>query len=130
MGKRLRVVKQCEVYGDHARFNWNYEKFANLLESMGANVHCYDEYSYDRFEVPTEHFEFAMGCMEKIANGDEIKDLKPIDDEMWDFDPDEVMSALSEFDGDYQDPAYILETMRLYYDERDKNSGYMIFVAY
>ena len=114
MGKRLRVVKKQEKYGDSARFNWQFDKFANLLGALGCSPHCDSEEDYTRFEVVAEDFERAIGYVEQIVKGEFVED-----DEAEVYVAD-VEEAFYGFDKEFQDWDYILETMKIYWEERDK----------
>ena len=124
MGKRLRVVKKQEEYGEVAMFNYRYADFANLLSVLDCDIHCDSEEDYARFDVPVEDFRNAMDIMENYVNGEH--------DKITTIDVADIDEALDGIYGDHDigQAEYILETMKLYYEERDKEKSYMIFVAF
>lgn len=124
MGKRLRVVNKQEEYGGTERFNYNYADFANLLSVLDCYVHCDTEEDYSRFEVDADEFRDAMSVMENFVSGEHGK-IKDIDV----ADIDEALEEIYE-NHTIEDAEYVLETMKLYYEERDKAKGVMIFVAF
>lgn len=115
MGKRLHVVKQQEKYGDAERLNWKYNEFADLLTALDCNVCSENEYNKERFEVPTEDFERAMEYVKQIKEGK--TDFENIDVEDLNF------GELGGIDN-------VLDTMKVFYEQRDKEASWIIFVAW
>lgn len=115
MGKRLHVVKKQEDYGNAEYFNWKYNEFADLLIALGCDVCSTDEYDKERFEVPTKDFEKAMEYVKQIKEGK--TDFEDFGIEVLNFD------ELGGIDN-------VLEAMEAFYDQRDKKSSWMIFVAW
>ena len=115
MGKRLHVVKQQEKYGNAEYFNWKYNEFADLLIALDCDICTNDEYNKERFELETKEFEKAMEYVKQIKEGK--TDFEYIDVEDLDF---EELGGID----------YVLEAMEVFYKQRDKESGWMIFVAW
>lgn len=115
MGKRLHVVKQQEKYGNAEYFNWKYNEFANLLSALGCYIDSIDEYNLERFDVETKEFEKAMEYVKQVKDGK--TDFEEFDIEDLNFD------ELGGIDN-------VIEAMSVFYDQRDKDSSWMIFVAW
>ena len=117
MGKRVHVVKQQEKYGKSEYFNWQYNEFADLLEGLGCEVSSTDEYDRERFEVETDKFQNAINVLKEYKDGKTEFD---------DIDIDEVDSYLEELGGIDE----VIEAMEAFYEQRDKDSGWITFVAW
>lgn len=115
MGKRLHVVKKQEEYGSAEYFNWKYNEFANLLSALGCYVCSIDEHNLERFDVETKEFEKAMEYVKQIKDGK--TDFEDIDIEDLNF------GELGGIDN-------VLEAMEVFYKQRDKETGWMTFVAW
>ena len=125
MGKRVHVVSIREEYGDSSVFNWKQEEFKNVLFALDCEVHESDECGYsDRFEVVTDEFETAMENLDAFINGTPMSDA---------CNKDDVEECLSNFgydEGVMETAKYVMECMKNLYEERDKDSDWMIFVSW
>ena len=142
MGNRVHVVKKQREYGSTDAFNWAFEEFKYLLTSLGCNVCEQDDYSSD-FEMTCDEYERAMTILKRIIDAhknDKDMDLNDIDfsdlassedTSDWDyFNPDDydfnhVIECAEKLEGYSIDE--ILEIMKIFWEERDKNSSYIQF---
>ena len=145
MGKRVHVVKKQREYGKSEAFNWAFEEFKDLLSSLGCYVCEQDEYSSD-FELSCNDYERAMTIFTRIIeaykkdkdidlNDIDFSDLaSPEDTPDWEkFDPDkydfnDVIDYAKSLEGYSMDE--ILEIMRDFWEERDKNSSWIQFCSF
>lgn len=141
MGNRVHVVKKQREYGKSCAFNWAYEEFKTLLRDLGCNVCEQDEYSSD-FEMEVDDYSRAMKILQRIKDNPDMdpnyidfSDFKSSDDtpEWAAFDPDDydfndVLSDIEKLEGYSIDD--ILDIMQTFYDERDKNSGWIQFCSF
>ena len=118
MGKRLHVVSRQEEYGNTEAFNWAWNDFKELLTALGCQVYESEEYS-DRFEVEVSEYEEAMEKFDKFLNSGGL------DDEMIE-EIEQCVLIMNE----QKSCQWILDDMKAFYDERDKNEVYMTFVAF
>jgi hypothetical protein len=118
MGKRVHVVKQQEKYGNSEYFNWKYNEFADLLGQLGCEAASMDEYNMERFEVETDKFQRAINVLKEYKGGKTSFDN--------DIDIDGIDAYLDELGGIDN----VIEAMEAFYEQRDKDSGWMIFVAW
>lgn len=115
MGKRVHVVKKQEKYGDSEAFNWKQDEFIDLLESLNCQI---DNNEDDRFEVLAEEYECAINY---------LKDIKAGKTDFDEIDLLEFNEALEDLDYSIDE---LIEVMEEFYDERDKDSDYIIFVSW
>lgn|GEM_PF-7101287 len=118
MGKRVHVVKQQEKYGNSEYFNWKYNEFADLLGQLGCEAASMDEYNMERFEVETDKFQRAINVLKEYKGGKTSFDN--------DIDIDGIDAYLDELGGIDN----VIEAMEAFYEQRDKDSGWIIFVAW
>lgn len=127
MGKRIHVVKKVEEYASVEGFNYQQSEFESLLNALGCYANEYDEGNADRFEVPTEEYEKALEAFKAYAKGEEM----PEDS---DADPDDVDRAVKALtrNGESHDEAVgrILSLMEAFYESRDKDFDWIIFVSW
>ena len=114
---RVHVVKKREEYGNYETFNWKMEEFRSLLNALDCDV-CGEEYS-NRFEVYLPTYEYAMEYLKDINKG--VTEFENID-------VDYVKDCLESLD--YGTIEEVIEAMQTFYDERDKSSEYIEFVAW
>lgn len=125
MGKRLHVAKTYVVeYGNTEAFNWDYDKFYDLLRELDAspNYMCGDydsDSTCDDFEVTREGYEKAMKNLEQY-----ISDPTKLSDEV---DADDIRQTVERLN---MKPQEILDVMRDYYGEAHMADGYLHFSAW
>ena len=145
MGNRVHVVKKQIEYGKSGYFNWAVEEFKDLLSSLGCNACALDEYSSD-FEMPCDEYERAMTILTRIIeakkkdknmdlNDIDFSDLaSPEDTPDWEkFDPDNYdFNDVIDIAKNLQDYSMeeILENMKTFWEERDKNSSWIQFCSF
>ena len=123
MGKRLHVVSKQREYGKSEGFNWKFEEFKDFLEDLGADVcavedctdefEC-DEYSYKKIlDILKDYKENGMTDKVKEFFNEKYKETKFINDL-------DNLGGLDE----------VVDIMQRFYDERDKNSEWIQFVAF
>jgi len=116
MGKRLHVAKTYVVeYGNTEAFNWNYDKFYDLMRELDASPN----YMCDDFEVTREGYEKAMKNLEQY-----ISDPTKLSDEV---DADDIRQTVERLN---MKPQEILDIMRDYYGEAHMADGYLHFSAW
>jgi hypothetical protein len=123
MGKRLHVVSKQREYGKSEGFNWKFEEFKDFLEDLGADVcavedcaeefEC-DEYSYKEILDMLKDYK-ENGITDKVKEffNEKYKETKFINDL-------DNLGGLDE----------LIDIMQRFYDERDKNSEWIQFVAF
>ena len=125
MGKRVHVVKKQEQYGNSEAFNWSFEEFHSLLDLLGCEVCAEDEYA-DRFECLSDNYRNALDCLKRYKKiGMKSRKMKALMDELG-FDEEELtyyLAKLGEID-------YVIQSMQRFWEERDKKSSYIQFVAW
>ena len=145
MGNRVHVVKKQIEYGKSGYFNWAVEEFKDLLSSLGCNACPLDEYPSD-FEMPCDEYERAMTILTRIIeakkkdknmdlNDIDFSDLaSPEDTPDWEkFDPDSYdFNNVINMAKNLQDYSMeeILENMKTFWEERDKNSSWIQFCSF
>lgn len=117
MGKRVHVVKKQMEYGTTEAFNWSQEEFKSLLNALDCGVSEQEEYS-DFFESECDEYEKAIGYLKEYKDGKRDFDA---------IDSDDVDAALSELG---MTAEQVLEVMESFWNERDKNSGWIQFSAW
>lgn len=127
MGHRVHVVKKVEEYASAEGFNYQQNEFESLLSALDCYVNEYEEGNADQFEVPTDEYEKALEAFKAYAKGEEMPEDSDVDPE----DVDEAVKALTS-NGESHDEAVgrILSLMETFYESRDKNFGWMIFVSW
>jgi hypothetical protein len=144
MGNRVHVVKKQIEYGKSGYFNLAVEEFKDLLSSLGCKC-AQNEYSSD-FEMPCDEYERAMTILTRIIeakkkdknmdlNGIDFSDLaSPEDIPDWvKFDPDSYdFNDVIDIAKNLQDYSMeeILESMKIFWEERDKNSSWIQFCSF
>ena len=123
MGKRLHVAKTYVVeYGNTEAFNWNHDKFYDLLYDLDASPNYNNGDSdcpSDDFEVTRSGYETAMKNMEQY-----ISDPAKLSGEV---DADDIRQAIENLN---MEPQEILDIMRGYYGEAHMADGYLHFAAW
>lgn len=127
MGKRIHIVKKVEEYASMEAFNYQQSEFESLLNALDCYVHEYEEGNADRFEVPTEDYEKALKAFRAYINGEEMPEDSDVDPEY----VDEVVNDLTYEDETHEEAVKrILKIMEDFYECRDKNFSWMIFVSW
>ena len=127
MGKRIHVVKKVEEYASVEGFNYQQSEFESLLNALGCYANEYDEGNADRFEVPTDEYEKALEAFKAYAKGEEMPEDSNVDPE----DVDEAVKDLT-YENETHEEAVkrILQLMEDFYEYRDKDFDWMIFVSW
>lgn len=127
MGKRIHIVKKVEEYASMAAFNYRQSEFESLLSALGCYVNVIEEGNSDRFEVPTGDYEKALVAFRAYMNGEEM----PEDSDADDLDVDDAVKALAYEDETRKEAEKrILKNMEDFYESRDKDFDWMIFVSW
>lgn len=127
MGKRVHVVKKVEEYASIEAFNYQQDEFESLLNALDCYVHEYEEGNADRFEVPTDEYEKALKTFKAYAKGEEMPEDSNVDPE----DVDEAVESLA-YEGETHEETVerLLSLMESFYESRDKDFSWMIFVSW
>lgn len=126
MGKRIHIVEKVEEYASVEGFNYQQSEFVSLLNALGCYVSV-DEGDSDRFEVSTEDYEKTLASFKAYMNGEEM----PEDSDADDLDIEYRVSKLTNEDETQKEAEKrILELMEDFYESRDKEHDWMIFVSW
>jgi hypothetical protein len=124
MGKRVHVIKKHQEYGSYEAFNWKYDEFHSFLDALGCGV-CGEEYA-DEFECDEEAYGNALNFLktykEKGADCEEVQ--KFLKDAY--YSVEELEDDLNELGG----LDYVLESMQYFWEQREKNYGWISFSAW
>lgn len=127
MGHRIHVVKKVEEYASVEGFNYQQSEFESLLNALDCYVNEYEEDNADRFEVPTDEYEKALKAFKAYANGEEMPEDSGADPEY----VDEAVESLAYEDETHEETVKrILQLMEDFYEYRDKDFDWMIFVSW
>ena len=127
MGKRIHIVKKVEEYASVEGFNYQQDKFESLLNALDCYVHEYEEGNADRFEVPTDEYEKALEAFKAYAKGEEMPEDSDVDPELVD---EAVKDLAYEVETHDETVKRILKLMEDFYEFRDKDNDWMIFVSW
>lgn len=127
MGYRVHVVKKVEEYASAEGFNYQQSEFESLLSALDCYVHEYEEGNADRFEVPTDEYEKALKTFKAYAKGEEMPEDSYVDPEYVD---DAVESLAYEGETHEETVERLLSLMESFYESRDKDFSWMIFVSW
>lgn len=127
MGHRVHVVKKVEEYASAEGFNYQQSEFESLLSALDCYVNEYEEGNADRFEVPTDEYEKALKVFRTYAKGEEMPEDSNVDPE----DVDEAVESLA-YEGETHEETVerLLSLMESFYESRDKDFSWMIFVSW
>lgn len=127
MGHRVHVVKKVEEYASMEAFNYQQNEFESLLHALDCYVNEYEEGNADRFEVPTDEYEKALKAFKAYAKGEEMPEDSNVDPE----DVDEAVESLA-YEGETHEETVerLLSLMESFYESRDKDFSWMIFVSW
>lgn len=127
MGKRVHIVEKVEEYASMEAFNYQQSEFESLLSSLGCYVNVIEEGNSDRFEVPTGDYEKALVAFRAYMNGEEM----PEDSDADDLDVEYSVGRLTYENETHEEAAKrILKIMEDFYESRDKDFDWMIFVSW
>lgn len=118
MGKRVHVAKRYEVeYGDTTGFNWNNEKFYDLLNQLGGEPVGVDgDYYPDNFESPVSDYDDAVENLKCYIENPKL------------FENSET---ITKYLNDLEMTAgELLEKMEAYRKEADTRDGYLHFASF
>lgn len=127
MGHRVHVVKKVEEYASTEAFNYQQNEFESLLHALDCYVNEYEEGNADRFEVPTDEYEKGLEAFRAYAKGEEMLEDSNVDPE----DVDEAVESLA-YEGETHEETVerLLSLMESFYESRDKDFSWMIFVSW
>ena len=126
MGKRIHVVEKVDEYASVEGFNYQQSEFESLLNALGCYVSV-DEGDSDRFEVSTEDYEKALTSFKAYMNGEEM----PEDSDADDLGVEYAVKALTnENETQKEAEKRILQLMEDFYESRDKDHDWMIFISW
>lgn len=127
MGYRVHVVKKVEEYASVEGFNYQQSEFESLLNALDCYVHEYEEGNADRFEVSTDEYEKALKTFKAYAKGEEMPEDSYVDPEY----VDEAVESLA-YEGETHEETVerLLSLMESFYESRDKDFSWMIFVSW
>lgn len=125
MGLNVHVVKKHAEYGNGEAFNWKSEEFHYLLDALDCHVCAADNYA-EYFECEVDRYENALNFLkvykEKGADCKEVKKfLKKACYTIGELEQDlETLGGLD----------YVLQAMQMFWDEREKDYGWISFSAW
>lgn len=117
MGKWVHVVSRIEEYGDIEFFNWGQEEFKALLTSLECYVIENEEFS-DRWEVEKYEYKRAIKFLKEYKEKGCIKELE---------DDSDFKAAFKSLGFSTSNLIFAMESLL---NQSDKNSDWLIFVAY
>ena len=131
MGKRLYVATKHDVeYNSNGVFNWKFNEFKTLLNSLSVDIIEEDEYS-DYWSVLKEQFKKAINILKDYKN--QIIKCETFSIDAIRYDGTDIYDAIidlsykEDFEKTYQ---YVLSTMELLDKEAAKPCDYMYFMHY
>jgi hypothetical protein len=135
MGKRVHTLtKRIVEYSDYEGFNWKYNEFQQLLETLGCST-CPDSSEFpDDFEVDVKQYENALNVLK--TNKDKLlTDTYQIEiNESTEASSDEIVEAINDcFDSELTEEKRIqsvIEDMEAFFEKADKHDGYIYFSAF
>ena len=135
MGKRVHTLtKRIVEYSDYESFNWKYNEFQQLLETLGCDT-CPDSSEFpDDFEVDVQQYENALNILK--TNKDKLlTDTYQIEiNESTEASSDEIVEAINDcFDSELTEEKRIqsvIEDMEAFFEKADKHDGYIYFSAF
>lgn len=124
MGKRVHVVSRHADYGKTEAFSWKSGEFKDLLESLGCEM-CGIEYDYDNFECDIDEYEVALSLVKAYKKMGKCKEVEELFDNA-NADIDDFEDGLEGLGG----LDNVLTSMQAFWNERDKDSGWISFSAW
>ena len=124
MGKRVHVVSKHEEYGSAEGFNWKYEEFHDFLDTLNCDVECGDDDSSE-FECGAKNYKEALDLLREYKE----KGVTPnfIEKVLTEF------YTIDDFEKDLEELGgidVVLPLMERFYEQRDKDSWWISFVAW
>lgn len=124
MGKRVHVIKKHQEYGSYEAFNWKFDEFHSFLDALGCDVCAEDEYS-DTFECDEDLYENALNILKAYKENGDCKEVKKMLKDLG-YSVEELEKDLAELGG----LDHVLEAMQTFWDEREKDYGWISFSAW
>ena len=135
MGKRVHTLtKRIVEYSDYESFNWKYNEFQQLLETLGCDTCPHSSEFPDDFEVDVKQYENALNVLK--TNKDKLlTDTYQIEiNESTEASSDEIVEAINDcFDSELTEEKRIqsvIEDMEAFFEKADKRDGYIYFSAF
>ena len=133
MGYRVHVVKKHEDYAPAEAFNYKNQEFADLLDALGCDVYTSD--NYETFECRKELYEDAIkivkAYIEKGTTYLPEKELGISHESYLNFDAEYADEELGKCEDTFgYDVMKLLEIMKMFLDNCDKNWDYIKFVCW
>lgn len=123
MGKRVHVIKKHATYGTYEAFNWKFEEFHSLLDMLGCDV--YGEDDSENFECEGNYYKSAMNILKMYKKKGACKKVENMLDNV--YSSIEKLNIVLENLGGLD---YVLESMELFWKQRDKKSNWISFSAW
>lgn len=123
MGKRLHVVSKKREYGKSEGFNWKFEEFKNFLDDLGADICGADDWG-DEFECDEYSYKKILDTLKDYKENGMTDKVKEFFNEK--YEETKFINDLDNLGGLDE----LIDIMQRFYDERDKNSEWIQFVAY
>lgn len=124
MGCRVHVIKKHREYGSYEGFNWKFEDFHSFLDALGCDVCAEDEFAKD-FECDENLYERALNIIKIYKNKGYCTEVKEFLDD-YDYTIKEFEKDLEELGG----IDYVLESMEMFWEQREKDYGWISFSAW
>lgn len=125
MGKRVHVIKKHQEYGSYEAFNWKFDEFHSFLDALGCDV-CGEEFDSE-FECEDSKYENALNILKAYKEKGDCEEVKKmLDDVYYYYSVEELEKDLEELGG----LDHVLEAMQTFWDEREKDYGWISFSAW
>lgn len=123
MGNRVHVCKTYKIeYGSASGFNYNSDKFCDLLKLLGAEPIYVNEFDMD-CECATGDYDDALSNLKAyIANPQVFEAQNDDDNSLW--------SVRTILNGLQMSPEELLDLMQRYRSEADVSDGYLHFSVF
>ena len=122
MGKRLHVVSKQRKYGKSEGFNWKFEEFKDFLEDLGADV-CAVEDCAEEFECDVYSYKKILDMLKDYKENGMTEKVKEF---LYNYKETKFINDLDNLGGIDE----LINTMQRFYEERDKKSEWIQFVAF
>lgn len=140
MGMRLHVHKKHVIeYADIEAFNYKYNDFQYLLDTLGCSTTPDVSDFPDSFEVDEGEYKRALNALKTIKEHPELAEItiEPLNENESEVRLDVSEEIMDEVDGCYSDQKtprekldQLIEDMQGFYDAADKTDGYLHFDAF
>lgn len=123
MGNYVHVIKKHAEYGNHEAFNWKFEEFHSFLDLLGCGINE-EPYDYE-FECEEEAYECAMNIVKSYKEKGDCDEVRQMLVGLYCTieDLDNSLNKLGGIDN-------VLESMQAFWDEREKDYGWISFSAW